>query len=130
VFIVIGVVVRKSWRSRLQERLRLGQPSAYVDGGHEAIVANLAKAGRQDMEQKPSHKLHASEGDLVASPGPKAYALALEGQEPAVGDGHSVGVATEISDDLGRTGEGALGMDDPAGAVKAVLEVGPGHWMS
>jgi hypothetical protein len=43
----------------------------------------------------------------------EADALAVEGSEAMVGDGHAVGVAAEIAQDMGRTAEGRLGIDEP-----------------
>jgi hypothetical protein len=37
----------------------------------------------------------------------------LEGHEAVVGDGHAMGVTGEIAQDMMRTAEGWLGVDDP-----------------
>ncbi len=40
-----------------------------------------------------------------------------------IGNGHAVGVATEIAQHLQRTAEGGLGIDDPVVAMQAADEV-------
>jgi hypothetical protein len=44
----------------------------------------------------------------------EAEALSVEGQQAMVGDGDAMGIATEVVQDMGRAGEGRLGIDEPS----------------
>ena len=55
------------------------------------------------------------EGDLAS----------LEVDDAVVGDGHAVGVAAQVAEDLLGSAEGRLGVDDPVLAVEAVAEAPP-----
>jgi len=54
----------------------------------------------------------------------KGDAFLVEGQQAMIGDGHAMGVAAEIAQDLHGTTEGLLGVDDPVVAVQAAEEFG------
>ena len=43
----------------------------------------------------------------------KGDVLAIEGQQAMVADGHAMGVAAQITEDLGRSSESRFGIDDP-----------------
>lgn len=87
--------------------------------GQNSEVPDTHEALRQDVKQKPTHELIRGKGHdsrLVAAgivPPTKRDVAAIEGNEPVVGDGDTVGVAPEVTDDLLRTAEGGLGIDDP-----------------
>src|ERR1035441_10570467 len=87
--------------------------------GQEAVVADALKAGRNGVLQEAADELVGGEGHhlgLVAVP----VILPLEGnlvvfesQEAPVGDGHAVGIAAEIRQDMLWSTEGGLGVDHP-----------------
>lgn len=73
----------------------------------------------QDVKQKPAHELLRGDSHdplLVAAriiPPTKCNVAAVEGNEPVVRDGNTVGVAPEVTDHLLRAAESGLGIDDP-----------------
>src|SRR5215472_5601970 len=81
------------------------------------------ESAREHVQQEAAHELlgakchglvtRASLGAIVF-PAEDDAAL-IEGDEPPVGDGYSVGVARQISQDGLWPGEGALGVDHPFG---------------
>ena len=82
-------------------------------------MADLDKAGGQDVKQETSYKLDRVQGHqlgLVAmgrvSPAERHSAI-LHMDEPPVGDGDPVRVASQVFEDLLGAPKGALGMDDP-----------------
>ncbi len=88
---------------------------------HEAEGADAVEAIRQDVEQKAADELvhlqshHFGRATIaIVLPG-EADMSVIEADETGVGDGDTVGVAAEISEDLCRTTKGLLGVDDPVG---------------
>ena len=53
----------------------------------------------------------------------KRDALAIEGYESMVGDGHAVGVTAELPEHLRGPAESRLGIDDPILPVEATEEL-------
>ena len=89
--------------------------------GEEAIVADAVESVGQDMDQKAANELVSIERhQLVASVelGPvilplESDAFAVEGDEPAVGNGNPVGVAGEVAEHSVGSAEGSLGINHP-----------------
>ena len=87
----------------------------------QAVVADAMKAIRQDVEQKAAHELAdrqshglALRGTVLAVILPaKADMVVVEIEQPAIGDGDTVGVARKISQDLDRACERTFGENDP-----------------
>lgn len=101
--------------------------------GKKADMPDAMEAVRHSVEQKPPHELIGSQRhDLglavvaVVLPGEADVAIGDPGQ-PAVGDGHAVRVAAEISEHLIGTGERALGMDHPLDAPQTTQALGEGR---
>ncbi len=73
----------------------------------------------QDVKQKPAHKLLRgnSHGPVLVTarivPPTECNVAFVEGNEPMVGDGDTVGVAAEVTDHLLGAAEGGLGIHDP-----------------
>ena len=90
------------------------------------------QATGKDMQQEAAHELRHRQGHrLVAAAalGPVVLELEgdpflVEGDQAAVGDGHAVGVASEVSEHRLRSGEGALGIDHPVDAAQRLQERG------
>ncbi len=87
----------------------------------QAVVADAMEAARQHVQQEAPHELVGLERHgfvartallAVVLPAEGDAAL-IEGEEPAVGDGHPMGIAGEVPEDRGGPCEGALGVDDP-----------------
>ena len=79
----------------------------------------------QDMEQEAPDEFIGGQGhrfDLVASPvifPLEAGLIVFDIKQAVVGDGHAVGIAAHIVEDLLRPGEWALGVDHPLGSFRA-----------
>jgi hypothetical protein len=87
--------------------------------GHDTEVADTDESLRQDVKQKTSDELVGRDGHrshLVAAgviPPTEGNAFAIEGDEPVVGDGDTMSITAEISDDLFWAAEGGFGINNP-----------------
>ena len=85
----------------------------------ESEVADLDKAGRQDVEQEATDELvrRYGHGFLLATMTivlvTKGYLAVHEVEDAIVGDGHAVSIAAHVVQDLLRSGKGLLGVDHP-----------------
>ena len=73
--------------------------------GQEPIVADSDQAGGQAVQQEPADKLHRADGDRLGAIflsifRAKGDSAVLKGLDTAVGDGHAVGVAGQVVQDL------------------------------
>ena len=101
--------------------------------GKEAVVTDAVKAVGQAVEQEAANELIGVEGHhlglvplaviapLEADPGP------VDGDEPAVGDRHAVGVAAEVGEHLLGRAERRLGVDHPVDLAQAFELMGEGR---
>ena len=73
-----------------------------IAGGHEAVVTDFDKPGRENVQQKPADELRGGDGHqpLVSGPaivpGSEGDFPLIQAHQPMVGDGHPVGVAAEV----------------------------------
>ena len=87
----------------------------------EAVVADAMEPIRQHMDQETADELRAIERHrLLAVAVPvilpaEADLAVVHGQQPVVGDGDTVGVASDIVEDLGWPGKRPLREDHPLG---------------
>src|SRR6266852_9462648 len=100
--------------------------------GEEAVVADADEAAGQEVEQKAAQKGGGVEG---GEPGDVAVSAVLpaegdeavlQGDEPIVGEGDAIGIATEVGEDLLSAGEGGLAVHDPrltSGVLELTMEV-------
>ena len=100
--------------------------------GEEAVVADADEAAGQEVEQKAAQKGGGVEGGepgdvavsaVLPTEGDKAV---LQGDEPIVGEGDAIGIATEVGEDLLSAGEGGLAVHDPrltSGLLELTTEV-------
>src|SRR5271169_938884 len=71
------------------------------------------------MQEEAAQEVHCVEGHdaLLAAVGiiapAEADALAVEGGDAVIADGHAVGIAAEVAQDMFRSAEGGLGIDVP-----------------
>src|SRR4030095_8120542 len=85
----------------------------------DAKVPDTDKTVGQDVKQKAAHELVRRDGHdsrLVADcivPPTKRDVAAIEGNETVVGDGDTMGVASEVTDHVLGAAEGGLGIDNP-----------------
>ena len=90
-----------------------------IGGGHEAVVTDFDKPGRENVPQKTADKLRGGDGQqpLVSGPavvpGSEGDLPPIQAHQPMVGDGHPVGVAAEVMIGVLGTIERAVGVDDP-----------------
>jgi len=87
--------------------------------GHKAEVANADEAGGKHVEEEAAQELlhpQSHQALLVTVPGvspAEGDLVVLEGGQTVIGDGHAVGVAAEITENLLGTAEGRLAVDHP-----------------
>lgn len=93
-------------------------------------MADANQSLRQHVDQEPSqeligrnghHLLRAAVGVVLPAEGD---AIFLKGDEAMVGDGDAVRVASKVVEDMLRSTEGWLGVDDPLLRVKLSQELG------
>ena len=102
---------------------------------HQPKVADADKAVGEHMEEEATDKLLCSETDqpidsrLVVVPGAEGNGLIIRGHEPLVGDGHPVGVMTQVAEDVPRSAEGGFGVDDPLDRPEFFGEPLEGRWV-
>jgi hypothetical protein len=87
--------------------------------GHEAEVADAMEAVGQGVKEEAANEFAGRElhdlggaGLTVILPS-KGDMVVVEGDEAAVGNGDAVSVTPEIGENLGRSAERLLGIDDP-----------------
>lgn len=89
--------------------------------GEQAVMANLMEAVRQDVEQEAAHKLTNGQAHdfglasavLAVILPTEPDMLVVEIDETTIADGDAMRVARQIGKNLGRPGEGTLGVDHP-----------------
>ena len=100
-FLIFGFLVG-GWFLEAEEGPGLLQFGFGIGGGHEAVVPDFDKPGRENVPQKASDELRGGDGHQPLVSGPAVVPgsegdLALgQAHQPLVGDGHPVGVAAEV----------------------------------
>ncbi len=104
--------------------------------GEKTEVTDAHEAGRQQVEQKPAQELlygECHEALLVAVRGvsPTECDLVIgQGNEAVVGDGHSMGIAAEVMENVLRATEGPFAIDAPILAEQLPEEAGESFRLS
>src|ERR1700736_1958664 len=119
-FDAIALIARRSWLACAEQLAGQCDVVGPVGVGEQAIVTDAMEPVGQDMDQEAADELVGGERDkLVANVdlGPvilrfESHALAIEGDEPAVGDGNPVSVAGLGEHSVGSA-ERPLGIDYP-----------------
>ena len=122
-----GCGIGGRWRCRLlQKHANGGDLGLAVGIGEQSVVADAMEAGRQHVQQEAAHELvghqchrfvaRAALGAVVLPA--ECNAAIIRGEEARVGDRHPMGVARQIGENLLRSCEGALGVDDPLALAK------------
>ena len=89
---------------------------AEVTDADEAFGQHVQKEAAQELGGAKSHlALLATVGVILPAEGD---ALLFEGQQAMIGNGHAMGVATEIAQHLHGTAEGGLGINHPVVAME------------
>ena len=113
-----------------EQRARLGDGAGASGIGEEPVMSDAVKAIGQDVKEEAADKLVCIERhDAVTGPSVapvifpfEADTLAIERDEPGIGDGDAMSVAGEIREHLIWAGEGTLGIDKPIHAAKRLEE--------
>ena len=93
----------------------------FVAAGKQAVVPDALKARRQGMQQEAANELFGGDGHapgFLAIGGTVILVLegnliAVQGENPLIGNGNAVSKAAQIFENLWRPSEGSLGVDDP-----------------
>jgi hypothetical protein len=110
---------RLRWRGDVEERtatLQAGSPPAV---GEEAEVADADQPLGQNVDEEASQELIGAEGHnlLLAARGvvrpTEGDSILLERNEAMVGDSDAVGITSQVVENMLRSPEGWLGIDDP-----------------
>ena len=118
VTIPAGISIRQR-RHSLEKLAAEPEPIGPVTVREQAIVPDALKAAWQRVQQETAHELagiqrhHLRLSTLAIVLPAKADMVAGERNQPTVGDRHPMRVARQISQNLGRTGKWALGVDHP-----------------
>ena len=102
---------------------------------HEPKVTDADKAVGEHMEKEAADKLLCREADepvgswVRVVPGAEGNGLIIIGHEPLVGDGHPVGVMTQVREDVPGPAEGGVGVDDPLDRPEFFGEPLEGRWV-
>jgi len=123
--VVVGrgasVAFSRRWRFGVQQCACSGELEGATGVAEQAVVTDAMETARQHVQEEAPHELLRCESQgLVASaalhpvilPAESDAALVM-GDQATVGDGDPMGVAGEIGEDRGGTGEGPLGIDNP-----------------
>ena len=117
----VGITGRFLWLWNAEQLPRscdvVGAPAI----GEETVVTDAVEPVGQDMDQEAADELVGVERHKLAASvalGPvirpfEGHSLAVEGNEPAVGDRDPVRVAGQISEDSVGSAEGSLGIHHP-----------------
>lgn len=114
-----GLIGRSRTGSSAQEGPAEGQLVAAAAIGQESELTEALEATWEHMQQEATDELSSrkSHGALLIFAGvvfpTKGKVAVLECEQAMVGDGHAVGVAAQISQDLLWSTKGRLGVDDP-----------------
>jgi len=115
------------------ERQKLvGNTELGVDVGrrHKSEVSYFGKALGQYMKQKASNEFDGLEGFRLSILGAEANAVVIVGNEAMIGDANTVGVATQVVEDIVNGTEWSLGIDNPLVAKEPIAKPSKGIGIS
>jgi hypothetical protein len=104
---------RLGWRNG-EQLTAAGKLGSAISISEVAVVTDAVETVRQDMEEEAADEVVGGEGHHLGFAGiavvcpAKADAAVLEREQPAVGDGDTVGVAGEVGQHLLGAGERGL----------------------
>ena len=105
-----------------------GQGLTPVAVGEQSEVADLDKAGRQDMEQETPDELdrvesHDAAAVVMSGVAPaEAHLSVVEAEEPSVGDGNPMRIAGQVLQHMLGSSERRLGVDDPLSSAQGAKQ--------
>jgi hypothetical protein len=82
-----------------------------VSDANQTLGQNVKKKPAQELICRNGHDLLLSAVSIVTPA--EGDAIVLKGHEPMVGDGDTMGVASQIVENMLSPAEGRLGVDDP-----------------
>ena len=97
----------------------------------DPVVTDFGKSGRQNVERKPTDKLHAREDQVpdLALLGvvfvTKGDGVGIDGQDAGVGDSNSMGIASEVLEQSIGSDDRPLGKDDPFTLSERMNQLSP-----
>ena len=103
--------------------------------GEESEVADAHEPFRKHVKQKTAQELlcgqcHIALNVSMGTVSPTEGDLSIRKRDqPVVGNGHSMGVAAEIFENMFRAAERALAVDDPIFVVKVLNKAGEHLWI-
>ena len=112
---------------RTEQFTTQGQFCLTVAMGEKAIMSDALETGWQDMEEETTNELvglkrHRLVLVVVAIVLPAECDRALvDVQQPIVGNGDAMRIASQVAQDLFGSTEGWLGVHDPLGTAKGIL---------
>ena len=140
--VVIGAAVARvngrRWRGLKQKSASGGDVALTVGVGEQSIVTDAVKARGQHVQQEATHELLGGHGHGFIASAPvltivlpaERDAAIVTSDEPRVCDRDPMGVAGQIGENLLRSCEGALGVDDPLTLTQRHEPVGEGIGIS
>ena len=115
----------KAQRGGGQSRSGLGHALVAAMVAEQAVVADFGEAAGEQMEAQTADELDPGQGQgfeaaavgvILVSEGEGA-GVGIECAQAAIGDGHAVGVASQVVQDGVGSDDGALGKDHPAASA-------------
>src|SRR5215470_12901912 len=121
IFGIVALAARRSWVGYVEKPAGQCDIAGPIGIGEEAVVTDAVKSVGQDVDQEAADELVGVERhQLVVGVafGPvilpfEGHALAVEGDEPAIGNSTPVRVAGKVGEDSIRSAKRSLGIDHP-----------------
>ena len=117
--LLMGDEVSALWSRGLEVLPAESKRLTAIAVGEQTEVADLDEATRQHVKQEATDELnrieaHDLDAVVVSGVAPfKTHLSVVQVQEPAIGDGNTMGVACQVLQDMLGTAERRLGIDDP-----------------
>ena len=116
IFAAVALAARRSWVGYAEKPAGQCDIAGPIGIGEEAVMSNAVETVRQDVDQKAADELVDIECHplvAVVGLGPvilpfERHARAVEGDEPAVGNSHSVRVARQVGEHSAGSTKGRL----------------------
>src|SRR5262249_7547754 len=105
-----------------EQTVRGGELCRDIARRHQPVVPNLDKTLGQDVQQEAAKELVGRDGDRMLAASAEGDPVLVERDESMVGQTDSMGVAAEIPEDLLRSTERRLDVDNPTGAIQLVAK--------
>src|SRR6516165_6241459 len=119
---IVALAARRGWVGYAEKPAGQCDIAGPIGIGEEAVVSNAVETVGQHVDQKATDELVDVEGHqlvAVVGLGPvilpfEGHALAVEGDEPAVGNRDPVSVAGQVGEHSAGSAKRLFGIDDPS----------------